>query len=56
MTVLESRLRGWRDEKAEWRHRLAARVATRGDYDDWKRAIAPDVRACADRIGQLQGV
>ena len=54
VTVLESRLVGWQKEKHDWKHRLRRRETTHDAYDEWKRAIEPDVRACADLISRLQ--
>ena len=53
MTVLEHRLAALAREKAAWRRRVRRREAPRGAYDEWRRGMESDVRACVERIEEI---
>ncbi len=40
-------------EKAAWRRRVRRREAPRGAYDEWRRGMESDVRACVERIEEI---
>ena len=53
VTVLEHRLAALAREKAAWRRRVRRREAPRGAYDEWRRGMESDVRACVERIEEI---
>lgn len=55
VTVLEHRLAALAREKAAWRRRVHRREAPRGEYDAWRRGMKSDVRACVERIEEIDG-
>ena len=53
VTVLEHRLAALAREKAAWRRRVRRRAGARGAYDEWRRGMESDVRACVERIEEI---
>ena len=53
VTVLEHRLAALAREKAARRRRVRRREAPRGAYDEWRRGMESDVRACVERIEEI---